>query len=156
AQRSEITLDAGGRPIVLRRQIAVPGAGARDFAARYAPRVYVQQVLHYDEANRPTLMTTGAETAELRPFGVGSWIETKYSPRGTVGAVTSSYGNLILRQQFDALGALRQRVLGDAAETTASIEYSDGHLLTGLEISRRPGPWLPQGPGYFPPNATDS
>jgi YD repeat-containing protein len=155
SQKSEVVLDARGRTNIVRRQLAVPGAGSGPFATRYAPRVYQKVVLENDEANRAIAVTTGAETPELRPANVGSWIRTVYTPRGTVGSVKSSYGDLIASQQLDAFGALRQRVLGDAASTTWSATYDEGRLLKALGIMRLPGPWLPQSPIYTPPGPSE-
>src|SRR5262249_42615486 len=136
AQKSEVVLDARGRISIVRRQLAIPGAGSRPFAMRYAPRVYQKVAQEFDEANRAITVTTGASTSQLRPANVGSWIKTVFTPRGTVGSVTSSYGDLITSQQFDVFGALRQRVLGDAAQTTWSAMYDEGRLLKSLGIIR--------------------
>jgi RHS repeat-associated protein len=152
AQKSDIVLDARGRAVLLRRQMSLPGARSNAFALRYAPRVYEQQVLAFDEANRPLTRTTRAETPELRPPNVGSWIAANYDLRGAVHSVTSSYGDLITEQEFNSAGSLTRRVMGDAAGTVLSAGYDDARIIKSFKIARRPGPWLPAGPTYVPPD----
>jgi RHS repeat-associated protein len=155
AQKSSIVLDARGRTTIVRRQLAVPNAGSAPFAKRYAPRVYQKVALQYDQANRALSWTTGADAPELAPPFVGSWVTTRYTPRGTVASVTSSYGDLLASEQVDEFGAVTQRVLGDAAHTTMTADYYPGRTLKSLHYFRGPGPWIPASPSYFPPAIND-
>ena len=151
AQKSDVVLDARGRTILVRRQISLPDARSKPFAQRYAPRIYQQEALAFDEANRTLTRTTGARTAELRPPNVGSSITTNYTVRGNIQSVTSTYGALVAKQIFDSFDALSARFMADAAQTIVKASYNDNRTLKTFGITRRAGPWLPSGPTYFPP-----
>jgi RHS repeat-associated protein len=157
AQKSDVVLDARGRVTLLRRQMRSVSAKAPSapFASRYAAHVFQLQVLAYDEAGRVLTKTTGAESPELRPPGVGSWITSGYTPRGLVQSVTSSYGGLISAQEHDAYGALRSRMFGDAARTAMTIDYTDGRTVQRFKITRPSGPWLSPSPMYSPPGSSE-
>jgi RHS repeat-associated protein len=158
AQKTEIVLDARGRATAVRRQIAALAPSPpvpRPFGSRYAPRVYEQKLLAYDEAGRVLAKTTGAQSPELAPADVGSWIKSNFYLRGAVQSVTSSYGDLITSETYDSYGAVRNRVMGDPAGTQLIVDYNEGHAVKRFQIARAPGPWLPKSPLYTPPLPAD-
>ncbi len=122
--------DAPGRLRRMARQIATPDTQAA--GSNYAPHWYSSR-LDYDLGDRLTRRTTGADVPEVLMNG-GSEARYVYSPRGALFSVDSSYGAIVKSMAYDAEGAPKRIVYGDARATVASFDYDNRHRLTMYQL----------------------
>jgi RHS repeat-associated protein len=150
-QKAVFSYDGRGRMVGMAKHLALPGPSADGPSARYAPRWYVRTIA-FDAADRPLVTTTGSTVTELSGASGESTVTTVYSGRGTVSAVTSSYGPLINEIQRTAEGLSVATVFGDVAHTTRAQTY-DSKLRVSNVMTYRGAPtlWSTPSGSYVPP-----
>jgi RHS repeat-associated protein len=142
--------DGRGRTTGVARFIAVPGVPSDALAARYAPHPYVRAV-DYDGADRPVNASTGADVAPLVDTNQPSVVTTRYSQRGTIASVTSSYGGLVNSVVRDADGLISQITYSDVAGTTTALSYDVRRRPSSVQTYRgTPAIWSQSPPAYSP------
>jgi len=150
AQHTKYAYDQRGRPSKLTRRIATP-TGDDLFANRYAQQTFIK-TLGYDAADRLTGTTTGADAPELQSV---SEVDSVLSYEGAIAAVTTGTGQaLVTKQTVDETAAITQQVFGDAAATTADMQYYPNGSLFTYHLHRGAGPWATSA-SYQPPSSTD-
>ncbi len=157
ATHTRFAYDIRGRTTGIARQIAKPGPVDPIAANRYAPTWY-RKAARYDDADRETLVSTGADVPALMGSDGQSLVAAFYSARGVVSGVWGSYGTLLEGQQLDADGFLRQQRFGDKAKTHADFTPDLRRRLGSGSVTRTaPQLWSdPVTHGYRPPGGTDS
>ena len=150
AQVTSYSYDYRDRVQSLQRQVATP-AGSPALASRYATSVYTK-TLGYDEANRVTSETTGADASELSSV---SELTTGYSYEGALLSATTIQHTLLASQTVDETGAITQQVFGDAAATTADLAYYADGALQAYHLHRGKGQWVNTSASYPLPQASD-
>jgi RHS repeat-associated protein len=155
AQHTQISYDARGRPIAVRKQLAPPGltSAVPGSTTAYTPHWFEQDVTLYDEANRVVTRTTGADPAVFG-LSASTYLTSNYTARGTVSSVNGSYGTLLASQTYNPDGTVLQQVLGDVASTTADYTYYLTGRVETVHVHRPTGPWA-QGAGYTTPPSTN-
>jgi RHS repeat-associated protein len=147
--------DGRGRVTGTARRLAKPGIPADVLANRYtagssAPFGWFTQTVQFDGADRLVSASTGADVPELAPTGASNVI-TNYTRRGTVGSVTSSYGDLVTNITRDADGLITQTVYGDTAKTASAFSYDDRRRLWSVQTYRgAPAIWSQSPPPICP------
>jgi RHS repeat-associated protein len=123
------------------RAIAKPGLTDRAVSTRYADHVFTKRT-EYDDLDRPSSEGTGADTdlPDLLGAGGTSAVTTRYSARGTVSAVNSSYGSLVSNATYDADGLLLTRLYGDGAGTTTTVQYDSARRPFKVDTTRAAPP----------------
>ncbi len=139
-EHSRYGFDTRGRLAVVAKQLAVPGAAdISTLGSRYAPTWY-QTSTGYDEANRVTIQSTGAEVAGLLGTqgvgGASSNVTITYDDRDIPVKVAGSYGTLVNNEVRTADGLLSSRQYGDLAKTTQHYQYNTNRWLTQALTSR--------------------
>lgn len=135
--KTVLSYDFRGQVVALAKRLAKPGPSASALADRYAPRWYLKESA-FDGAGRPTTISTGATSSELLDSAGQSFVEISYTSRGGVQEVTSSYGQLLARENHDANGVLQEIEFGDAASTTRSYSYNDKNQIRSVQTYRTP------------------
>ena len=153
ASHSLLTYDGRGRmPVVLKR-VAKPGAPSATLSERYAPHWYQTQA-RFDAADRVVSSSTGAEIAALLPASGESTVQARYSKRGRIHRVESSYGALIFDIVRNARGMTESVAYGDLATTESAFSYDTLRRLTGIRTFRgTPALWAGPTGSYVPPPA---
>jgi RHS repeat-associated protein len=128
--------DGRGRTQCIAKQIVVPGAPSSTLASRYAPRWYEQEVT-FDAADRPVTSSTGAQVV-LDPTTSESTVTTRYSRRGVVDQVTSSYGSLVASIARAADGPVTAITYGDLASTATAFTYDTRRRVSTVQTTRGP------------------
>jgi RHS repeat-associated protein len=153
--------DGRGRLVGLARRLARPAdaaavwPGSQDLTLRYS-QDWFRSALEYDDANRTTLITTGASAAELFDDQGKSEIIFSYSGRGFLYRIHGSYGTLQSGATYDALGRQLRVRLGDAASTLLTTTYTPGGSLATFKATRmRPSLWSQGAQGYSPPGPSE-
>lgn len=136
ASHQRFAYDVRGRAIGLSKQIASPGTPDAALANRYATWWYHTRSA-YDDADRVTSSTTGADAAELL-VNNASRVSLTYSARSVVNQIDSSYGVLARAPQIDADGFIRQVEYGDIATTRAAFVPDARRRVKRAMLSR----WL--------------
>ncbi len=138
----------------MERRLAKPGAVSPRLADRYSQTVF-QATVSYDDLDRVTSQTTGADVPELLGNNGRSAITTTYSGRGTIQSVQGDYGTLVSQFSLEVDGLPHQVTFGDVAGTTTTYGYDNRRRLQRATISRNATAlWsLPMGK-YTPPQGT--
>jgi RHS repeat-associated protein len=148
-----ITYDGRGRATRVHKRVAKPQVGdaqGQVTSSLYASRWY-SKIREYDAADRETLVSTGARTAELLGSESRSEVTTSYTRRGTVDKVASSYGVLVRGVRRDADGLITEVRFGDAATTTTKQTYDARRRVSTVSSERaQPVLWSSSPPSYQP------
>ena len=149
--------DARGRDVGLARQLAKPVTADPTLANRYAPW-WFRKTRIYDEANRVSSETTGADVPELMrrvrisPPIYESNVQFNYTIRGLLHDVSGDYGTILENRRYDADGALLTQTYGDVAATNINIAYNNLRNVQEFKVSRAaPSLWSQPSHGYAPP-----
>jgi RHS repeat-associated protein len=159
-EHTRLAWDARGRLVGLARQLAKPGMPDPSPSTRYASW-WFRNATAFDVADRVTSQSTGADIPELMVQAANqivyeSNLNLRYTTRGLVGSVGSSYGDLVTDLKYDSDGALLHQVYGDTAATVADLSYNDRRNMKEFKLWRlAPGLWSHPIGGYVPPTGTD-
>jgi len=154
AVRTLYSYSALGELIGVAKQLARPGSAAATLASRYAPRWYVKAIT-LDAASRVVKETSGASQGASTQGGE-SWVGYRYSGRGALIGVQSSYGALVHSAVVEATGQTTAVTYGDVAATERAFSYDTLQRLSTVQTFRGPPPlWSQASPpvGYPPPVA---
>jgi RHS repeat-associated protein len=134
--------DGRSRLTSAERWIADPIAST---AVSYSNVGYTK-TMKYDDWDRLTQESTGANVVDLQSFGIGlpggptysaGVIAATYSPRGVPTYITGAYGDLVTGVQLEADGRPDSIQYADNAGTTISYKYNDPRQrLTETTVSR--------------------
>jgi hypothetical protein len=145
--------DNRGRRRLATRQVAKPLSQQAVGSSLYAPHWYKTRT-DFDYADRPTVKTSGADEG---PFavGLGTGEIYSYSSRGLLQSIFSTQHGFILSNiTYEADGQPTQTVYGDAAATTATLQYQDQRRLDAYTVDRAPpSVWATASGNYSVPTA---
>jgi RHS repeat-associated protein len=148
-------LDARGRVACVATRVAKPGSPAPKLDERFASDWYVRKTA-YDAADRPTSVSTGATVPALFAPDGTSAVYLRYTQRGLVGGVDSSYGALLAANEVRADGLASKVTYGDLSRTTTTFAYDSKLRLGSVLTYRGPPPlWSTLTPTY-PPVPSDA
>ncbi len=143
--------DALGRTTKTFRQVANVGAvNYPTFASRLVNHWYHKN-FYYDAADRSIEETTGVVSPELQSTGGTSSVTTKYTHRGTIQGVGSSYGELVKKITRTADGLVTDIALGDKADTTTHSDFDSRRRLRSVQTYRGFAPQWSSSPATISP-----
>lgn len=143
--------DARGRTTQTFRKVSYPGAqNYPTFASRLVNRWYHKD-FHYDAADRSVEETTGVASPELKATDGTSSVKPKYTKRGTIKSVGSSYGELVKKITRTAEGLVTDITLGDTANTTTHSDFDSRRRLRSVQTYRGSAPLWSSTPAGISP-----
>jgi RHS repeat-associated protein len=150
---TRFSYDARGRGVRTSRRLVKPGLPDVTLDTRYSAW-WFERTTNFDEADRPTTVSTGADVPELLENGASTFT-TDYSARGQVKDIGSSYGTLVTGLTYDEDGSTLTRTRGDAAATTTTLSYGtfSSKRLTRALVARTNAlsAWTSPPSGYVAP-----
>ena len=145
--------DNRGRVRRVGRQVATPASQQALGAAHYAPHWYTTR-RNFDNADRPTLRTSGADEG---PFadGAGTSESYLYSTRGLLRSITSAqHGAIFSNITYEVDGQPTLVTYGDVAQSKAQFTYGPQRRVATYKIDRTaPSVWSSASPNYPLPTA---
>ena len=152
ATHTRFNYDGRGMTRRITKRMARPGAVGASLSARYSPH-WFRQDLRYDLADRVVERGTGLEGSDLTVAGKSA--ETmKYSSRGALREIGSSYGNIVNALTYSASGEPLHVRYGDRPQTQTAMGYDPRERLLKSQTFRLAAPPLwtdPPPPGYSLP-----
>ncbi len=142
--KSLVCYDARGRVTRAAKKLAGPDGA-------FESSQWFRKDTDYDAADRPVSDSTGA-ARNIEP-GMASKVTTRYSQRGVVSAVDSSYGKLVSEISRDADGVVTEIKYGDAAQTTSTFLFDERRRLHSLMTYRAKATEWPRDPSNDERNA---
>lgn len=109
---------------MLARPTTTPGSVSPSLADRYASHPFHADVT-FDEADRVSGQSTGADVDGLLGAGGLSWLYPRYSGRGTLKSIDSTYGSLVSKLTYDINGSVEKEQFADAAHTISRFTYDN-------------------------------
>ncbi|CAN5807352.1 hypothetical protein BH09MYX1_BH09MYX1_35040 [soil metagenome] len=132
-----------------------PGAPAALLANRYAGAF--RRAIAYDDADRATSASTGADVQALMGTGGVSEVTSQWDGAGRQTSISSSYDRstnqpMLAMGPPDADGLPTGATFGDIAGTTVGVGYDPGRRINSKVIQRAaPSIWSSPPSGYTPP-----
>ena len=151
--------DGRGRTTALRRRIAKPGDPSFSLVDRYTSHIFSIDSM-FDDANRTTSTSTGADVPELLSGG-DSRVHFNYSARNVLKSVDGSYGSLLSGMFYEIDGLPTQTNFADAAQTATSYFYDARRRPSSTITKRTPvncpsSTWGCTNGSYAPPATSPS